>query len=79
MPTMSWPTYPYIWANLGLYRVIRRSRVKTMPREAFCMIASISRNVSRRAASLRALGASDREGNGMFARALLRRPTSHDE
>src|SRR5262245_43699173 len=42
MPRMALPTYPYISANLGLYRVIRRSRVKTIPTEAFCMIASIS-------------------------------------
>src|SRR5215472_8540365 len=54
MPMMASPTYPYISANLGLYRVIRRSRVKTIPTEAFCMIASISRTaLSGRRAALR--------------------------
>src|SRR5262245_56964610 len=47
MPMMALPTYPYISANRGLYRVIRRSRVKTIPTEAFSMIASISRRVLR--------------------------------
>src|SRR5262249_51986197 len=58
MPMMASPTYPYMSANLGLYRVIRRSRVKTIPTEAFCMIASISRRVLRKVSSVRAPPAS---------------------
>src|SRR5262245_61002735 len=53
MPMMALPTYPYISANLGLYRVIRRSRVNTIPTEAFCMIASISPKLLRKARSRR--------------------------